>query len=240
MQVLARHDVGESIPLDEVKVVVAAAPRSVRLRIAHALSVWSGVTTHSGPSIRDLLSCEVGARRLVVAYCDRTSPEDLAVFKQLKCESPELLIVTVCGSIDSRAVRRLIDSGVDGLVFFDQLDAALPPTVAAVLAGQMVVPRDLRVSVQKPALSSRERQILGMVVKGLSNHEISSGMFLAESTVKSHLSSAYNKLGVRSRNEAIALILDPNSSFGREIVALAPNAGLPGAWPPPKLSYPGC
>ena len=206
--------------------VVIAGPRRDRLRIAHALAACSGVTTHSGPSIRDLLSCEAVIHRLVVAYCDRASAEDLAVFKQLKCESPELLIVAVCGSMDNRAVRRLIDSGVDGLVSFDQLDAALAPTVTAVFAGQTVVPRDLRISLQKPVLSSRERQILGMIVRGLTNHEISSRMFLAQSTVKSHLSSAYTKLGVRSRNEAIALILDPSCPFGREIVALAPNDGL--------------
>jgi DNA-binding NarL/FixJ family response regulator len=206
--------------------VLAAGPRPARLRMVQALAVWSDLTTHSGPSIRDLLSWEAGAQQLVVAYCDRASPEDVAAFKQLKCESPELLIVALCGSVDRRAVRRLIDSGVDGLVFFDQLEAALAPTVAAVFAGQMVVPRDLRSSVDKPALSLRERQILGMVVTGLTNHEISSRMFLAESTVKSHLSSTYNKLGVRSRSEAIALILDRNGSLGTENVAAAPNAEL--------------
>ena len=220
--------------------MVAAAPRSVRLRIAHALSVWSGVTTHSGPSIRDLLSREVGARRLVVAYCDRASPEDLAVFKQLKCESPELLIVTVCGSIDSRAVRRLIDSGVDGLVFFDQLDAALPPTVAAVLAGQMVVPRDLRVSVQKPALSSRERQILGMVVKGLSNHEISSGMFLAEEALSRVCHRPTTSWASVHATRRLRSSWTPTARSAGRSSPLRRTPGLPGAWPPPKLSYPGC
>jgi DNA-binding NarL/FixJ family response regulator len=183
------------------------------------------LTTQSILSVQDLLGGEAGARRLVASYCDSVSPEHVAVFTKLKSESPELLIVAVCGSADRRAVRRLIDSGADGLVFFDQLEATLAPTVAAVFAGQTVVPRDLRVSVHKPALSSRERQILGMVVTGLSNQEISSRMFLAESTVKSHLSSAYSKLGVRSRGEAVALILDRNGSFGTGIVA-APNAEL--------------
>lgn len=191
-----------------------------------ALAASSDLTTHSASSIRDPLSWGAGAHQLVVAYCNSVSPEDLAAFKQLKCESPELLIVAVCESADRRAARRLIDVGIDALVLFDQLETALAPTVAAVFAGQMVVPRDLGVSVDKPALSSRERQILGMVVTGLTNHEISSRMFLAESTVKSHLSSAYKKLGVRSRSEAVALILDGNGSPGSGIIAAAPNAEL--------------
>jgi DNA-binding NarL/FixJ family response regulator len=195
--------------------------------MVQAFAVRSDLTTHSVPSIGHLLSLEgADAHQLVVAYCDSISPEDVDVFKQLKRQSSELLIVAVCGFADRRTVRRLIDSGVDALVLFDQLETALAPTVAAVFAGQMVVPRDLRASVDKRALSSRERQILGMVVTGLTNHEISSQMFLAESTVKSHLSSAYNKLGVRSRSEAVALILDGNGSLGTHNVAAAPDAGL--------------
>jgi DNA-binding NarL/FixJ family response regulator len=223
---LARDEIGEGASRDESRAVFVAGPRRVRLAMVEALGVWSDVTTRSGPSIEDLLACGAGAHQLVVAHCDTVSPEDAAVFKQLKCESPELLIVAVCGSADRRAVRRLIDSGVDGLVLFGQLEAALAPTVAAVFAGQMVVPRDLRVALDKPALSSRERQILSMVVTGLTNQEISSRMFLAESTVKSHLSSAYSKLGVHSRSEAAALILDRNGSLTTGIVAVAPNPQL--------------
>ncbi len=204
--------------------MLVAGPGRARLRMLQALAVWPDLDTHLGPPVQDLLSWEAGAHELVVAYCDRASPEEVAVFKKLKCESPELLIVAVCASADRRAVRRSIDAGVHGLVFFNQLEAALAPTVAAVFAGQMVVPHDLRLTVDKPALSSRERQILAMVVTGLTNHEISSRMFLAESTVKSHLSSTYSKLGVRSRSEAAALILDRNGPPDPETIAVAPNA----------------
>ena len=88
------------------------------------------------------------------------------------------------------------------------------------LAGQTAVPRMLRASVRAPSLSFREKQILGMVVMGFTNCEIASRLFLAESTVKSHLSAAFRKLGVQSRSEAASLILDPHGSLGPGILAI--------------------
>jgi DNA-binding NarL/FixJ family response regulator len=57
-------------------------------------------------------------------------------------------------------------------------------------------------------LSFRQRQILELVVEGLSNAEIAGRLYLAESTVKQHLRAAYKLLGVRSRTEAAKLIRD--------------------------------
>jgi DNA-binding NarL/FixJ family response regulator len=51
-------------------------------------------------------------------------------------------------------------------------------------------------------------------VNGCTNSQIGARLFLAESTVKSHLSSAYTKLGVRSRGEAVSLLLEPNGPRG--------------------------
>ncbi|HEU0164626.1 MAG TPA: LuxR C-terminal-related transcriptional regulator, partial [Thermomicrobiales bacterium] len=56
------------------------------------------------------------------------------------------------------------------------------------------------------SLSARERQILAGIVDGLSNKEISKRLFIAEPTVRRHLTNAYAKLGVRNRMQAVVLI----------------------------------
>jgi DNA-binding CsgD family transcriptional regulator len=99
-------------------------------------------------------------------------------------------------------------------------EAALPATLAAVAAGQLAIPTALRATVTKPVLTTREKQILALVVMGFSNREIADQLFLAESTVKSHLFSAFRRLGVRSRKEATALILDAEDGLGRGILAI--------------------
>jgi ATP/maltotriose-dependent transcriptional regulator MalT len=65
-----------------------------------------------------------------------------------------------------------------------------------------------------------EKQNLGQMVLGMSNAEIVTKLFLAESTVKSHLSSAFTKLGVTSRNEAADLILNPTAGVGLGILTI--------------------
>jgi DNA-binding NarL/FixJ family response regulator len=98
--------------------------------------------------------------------------------------------------------------------------SALAPCLRAVMAGQACVPRTQWRQIEPPVLSAREKQVLGLVVMGYMNSQIAEQLFLAESTVKSHLSSAFGKLGVRSRNEAVSLILDPERGLGMGILAL--------------------
>lgn len=135
---------------------------------------------------------------------------------------PRTAIIAVVPADSRRGVRRALDVGASGVVFEGELESALLPTLSAVLAGQIAIPAAGRGQVERPALSFREREILGLIVTGMSNKEISAKLFLAESTVKCHLSSAFGKLGVRSRNEAADLILNEGAELGLGDLAPSP------------------
>jgi DNA-binding NarL/FixJ family response regulator len=129
-------------------------------------------------------------------------------------------LVTICSDIERRQIRAALAAGVAGVVLSDELNLALPACLQAVLAGQLCVPRKHARQVEPPPLSTREKQILGLVVMGFTNGQIAEQLVVAESTVKSHLSSAFGKLGVRSRNEAVKFILDPVRGLGVGILTL--------------------
>lgn len=59
-------------------------------------------------------------------------------------------------------------------------------------------------------LTKREREILALLVKGLSNLEISNQLFISMATVKYHLTNIFTKLGAKNRVEAVTIALENN------------------------------
>jgi DNA-binding NarL/FixJ family response regulator len=135
-------------------------------------------------------------------------------------EHPSTQLVLVVGAATPAEARQLLVDDVPGLVLERQAERTLTLAARAAFAGQISYPAELMPTQLRLALSKREKQILGMVVMGFSNPEIAAKLHVSESTVKSHLYSAFATLGVRSRKEAVALILDPTSGFGTGILAI--------------------
>jgi DNA-binding NarL/FixJ family response regulator len=158
---------------------------------------------------------------VLVVVCGRGITERDHQVRRMRRSLPHTGIVAVMPEDSRRGVRRALEAGADGVVFETMLEATLPVTVRSVLAGQTVVPAAGRLELDRPTLSTREKQVLSMVVAGMSNKAIAGELFLAESTVKCHLSSAFSKLGVRSRNEAADLILHSGDDRGGGVLAPA-------------------
>jgi DNA-binding NarL/FixJ family response regulator len=159
----------------------------------------------------------------VVVIAEPSADAALAVLEATAQTAPEALTIVLHDELSARDVRALLKAQVRGFVTNDRAQQALGPTIRAVVAGQMVLPAEYHRRLDRPNLTMREKQILGMIVLGFSNAEIARKLYLSESTVKSHLSASFAKLGVRSRKDAAALILDPASPIGAGILSIAPK-----------------
>jgi LuxR family maltose regulon positive regulatory protein len=110
-----------------------------------------------------------------------------------------------------RYVRRFLDLGTPlaRLLRNPALHDVAPDYVQGLLAafglpGEMAgAPHGASLSMIEP-LSPRELEVLSLVAEGMTNREIGARLYIAESTVKSHLNTVYGKLGVRNRTQAVA------------------------------------
>lgn len=157
---------------------------------------------------------------VVVVAVDLSQPEGLAVIRELRQNGRHTRIVAVARDPRGVLARPALNAGADALVSEHAATDALGAAVRAVRAGFVCVPRDSRRLLAKPTFSHREKEVLALLVAGMTNRQIAGRLYLSESTVKTHVTSAFTKLGVHSRKEAAAVVLDP--AEGLAATALAP------------------
>ena len=206
-----------------LQVAVVALDASLRrdvVRVTESAGHRVAVTrTDTASTKTRLAECQVA---VVAGNLER----DLAAIRQA---APDLPIIAVLPTVNLRAVSMLLREGVAGVVVQSELDETLAPTILAVACGQLCIPLAYAAQAGRPPLSTREKQILGMVVLGFANIEIAQRLVVAESTVKSRLHSAFGKLGVRTRVEAAALILDPANGLGTGILTIPTDSPAQGS-----------
>jgi DNA-binding NarL/FixJ family response regulator len=234
MAVLSEPADGTLVRESGLCVYLSADPPAMRSRIAIALGERDLQTSLVElENAQQLFGLEdLDANAIVVLLCDVDQPRQMANLRRLRREMREPAIIAVSPIATGTGVRRALDAGADAIVFEPELESTLVVAVSAVASGQSVVPRKLRASVERPAFSHRERQVLTLVSRGLTNAQIAERLFLSESTIKSHLSSAFSKFGVRSRKEAAALFIEleqTNGALPMEPEQALGNGALKGA-----------
>jgi DNA-binding NarL/FixJ family response regulator len=183
-------------------VAVCATEPVLERRIRHALTVAGheivGTTVGLLELITDLPL--LGADLAVVAVHPARDATHLSLLRR---RVPGVHVIAVVPTQRGAESGRLLAADIDGLVLADQLERVLAPAIASVAADQLCVPSGALPALAGPVFSHREKQVLKLLLAGLTNSEIAGRLYLSESTIKSHLSSSFRKLGVSSRAEVM-------------------------------------
>ncbi len=138
---------------------------------------------------------------------------------------PKVIIVTMYD--DPRLVRELIGLGAVAYLVksatMEELHTAVytaansPTGPGAVI--MVAPPKAFRNPAEAEGLSERELEVLLMVARGMSNHQIAISLHLSEATVKRHLANIYPRIGVSSRGEAVRKALSKKWISARDITS---------------------
>jgi DNA-binding NarL/FixJ family response regulator len=130
--------------------------------------------------------------------------------RRIVTNHPAIKVVALSSFAERRTVLEAIDAGAAGYLLKDgDMDDILRAVRAANQGESPLAPRaaqallSARPARQLPALSTREREVVDLVISGLRNREIADRMGITEKTVKTHLTHVYQRLGVSTRREMI-------------------------------------
>lgn len=147
---------------------------------------------------------------LLVLDLSMPGPPPEEIIQQLRTEDPELKTLVLTAHAEREWVQRALQARVSGYLLKEEVGEVLLQAIRAIHRGAAWFTQSVALQMMQPPrpdpaaeLTPREREILERIAKGLDNHSIAKELHLAEQTVRNYASTVYEKLGVKSRVEAV-------------------------------------
>lgn len=145
--------------------------------------------------------------------------DGVAATRRLSTTQPDCRVIVLTTFDDDEYIFEGLRAGALGYLLKDVASEKLFEAVRAAARGESVlqpsvaarvVAQFARMTAQAPQpseslaepLSDRELEVLGLVAEGNTNKEIAAALYIAEGTVKNHVTNILGKLGVRDRTQA--------------------------------------
>ena len=151
-----------------------------------------------------------------IALLDQSLPElaGVDVLRAITREELPTRVVMLSADSSSALVYEVVTLGAGAFLTKAATLAEICDTIAAVARGETVLAAEVqsglvselreRAQPDRPVLSQRESEVLRLIAEGRSNPEIAGALYISASTVKTHVKSVCEKLGVSDRSAAVA------------------------------------
>jgi DNA-binding NarL/FixJ family response regulator len=174
-------------------------------------------------TFRETIDVAAGTQGLRLILLDLTMPgmNGMGGIEILRAEHPDVPVVILSGDSRRETVLNALQAGASGFIAKTVSGAALVNALRLVLAGETYLPPsttdgdddgDAPAPAAPPpsrleGINGRDREILALVVEGLTNKEIGRRIGLQEVTIKAHLRSLYRRIGATNRAQAVRITL---------------------------------
>ncbi|MFF4359957.1 response regulator [Streptomyces sp. NPDC001604] len=219
-------------PEGPIRVFLLDDHEVVRRGVRDLLDDEPDITVVGEGSTVEQAMVRVPALRPQVAVLDVRLPDGdgVTVCRELRSRLPELACLMLTSFDDDEALLDSIMAGASGYVLKQIQGSDLVSAVRTLAAGQSLLDPSatarlmarLRGGQQEeepdplPGLTDREREILSLIGEGLTNRQIGRRLFLAEKTVKNHISRLLAKLGVERRIQAAVIATHAEDRLRRQ------------------------
>jgi DNA-binding NarL/FixJ family response regulator len=211
-------------------------PRPLRVTLAHESElVRRGLADMLAPYSDRVVLVPTGADSAPASFVDITLhdsfgdlPTSLEALPALAARPTGGRLVVFTWNPQPDLVRRALDEGAAGCLSKGLPASRLVCALEAVHGGEEVVDagqRTARTTPPEETLTPREAEVVALITMGLDNNSVARETHLSINSVKSHIRSAYRKMGVTSRSQAVLWGVR-HGYLGGDLASL-PGAGEP-------------
>ena len=175
-----------------------------------------GVASTGRQAVEVVLACEPDVLLLDIRMPDVDGLQALAAIKSSR---PQTSVIVLTSYANPEYMARALSLGASGFLSKSVEPENIPRAVRAVVSGDSIVDRELlrsamhalseitrptasRTETDAPDLTPQEMRVLSLIAEGLDNNAIAELLSISRNTVKSHVHSVLEKLGVSDRTQA--------------------------------------
>jgi two-component system NarL family response regulator len=126
--------------------------------------------------------------------------------RSITSEFPQARIIVLTTYEGEEDIHRALQAGARGYLLKDALRDELLSAIRAVYSGRKFIPPAVAAALAERIpmndLTSRELEVLGLIVKGMNNADIAAALSISKGTVKIHVNNILSKMGVSDRTQA--------------------------------------